>query len=295
MTAEQAAVFRPLIDAALAEDIGSGDITTTATVDENQIADADLVFRSGGVVAGLEVVASIFHALDAGVDVKPAVVDGERVSAGAVVATVHGSARAILSGERTALNLLARLSGIATLTRAYVDAVADPAVRITDTRKTTPGLRALERYAVRAGGGYNHRFGLADAVLIKDNHLAASGGIAEAVIAARRGAPESTIIEVECDSLEQVRQALESGADAVLLDNMSVPDVRKAVALAADSSVVEASGGITLANVKEVASTGVDIISVGALTHGASSLDVGLDFSARPAPAVVKETASTHA
>jgi nicotinate-nucleotide pyrophosphorylase (carboxylating) len=191
---------------------------------------------------------------------------------------VHGPARGVLGGERVALNLLGRLSGIATLTRTFVDAVRDLPVRICDTRKTTPGLRALERYAVRAGGGFNHRFNLSDAMLIKDNHIAAMGSLLSAVAAARKNSQPDTIVEVECDSLDQVRQALKAGVDAILLDNMTPQQMREAVALARDQAIVEASGGITLANVREVALTGVDLISIGALTHSAPWANIALDF-----------------
>lgn len=283
LTTEQAAGFQSIVVAALAEDGSGDDVTTASLIPPGLVAAADIVLRSGGVVAGLPIAALAFKMVDAQIDLDAYVVDGVMVRAGTAAARVQGPARSMLTAERVALNFLGRLSGIATLTRAFVDAVRDLPVRICDTRKTTPGLRALERYAVRAGGGYNHRFGLADAVLIKDNHLAAAESIAQAVAAVRARIASNVVVEVECESLEHVRAALDSRVDAVLLDNMDIEQMHRAVALAQGQAVVEASGGITLENVRDVARTGVDIISVGALTHSARSADVALDFVARPA------------
>lgn len=262
--------------AALAEDVGEGDVTTEATVDPDAVGTAELVLREAGVVCGLVTAEAVFRALDADLRFEPLVEDGASIDHPATVALVSGPQRAILTGERTALNFLGRLSGIATLTRRYVDAVAGTGVAILDTRKTTPGLRALEKYAVLCGGGRNHRFGLDDGVLVKDNHLRASGSI-EAAVASLRTATDLPV-EVECDTLEQVSTALDVGADTILLDNMTLEELRAAVALAGGRARLEASGGVTLENIRAVAETGVDEISVGALTHSARSLDVSLEL-----------------
>jgi nicotinate-nucleotide pyrophosphorylase (carboxylating) len=266
-----------VVAAALSEDVGTGDVTTEATVDESATATATLLVKEPGVVAGLDAVEAVFRALDPTVEVTPLARDGDVVAAGTVVAQVTGPTRAILTGERTALNFLGRLSGIATLTRRYVDEVAGTGAAILDTRKTTPGLRLLEKRAVAAGGGRNHRFGLFDAILIKDNHVRAAGSVPEAV--ARAVESSDLPVEVECDTLAQVSEALAAGADAILLDNMSLDDLRAAVALATGRARLEASGGITLDNVRAVAETGVDEISIGALTHSARSLDVSLELT----------------
>ena len=270
-----------VVQAALAEDVGEGDVTTEATVAENAIGSAQLLVKEPGVVCGLEVAEAVFRALDPDVRFDTLVEEGtvvERsVEHSTVVARVEGPERAILTGERTALNFLGRLSGVATLTRRYVDAVAGTGVAILDTRKTTPGLRRLEKHAVACGGGQNHRFGLDDGVLVKDNHLRAAGSMSAAVERVR--AVTHLPVEVECDTLEQVSEALAAGADAILLDNMTVEDLRAAVALAKGRARLEASGGITLDNVRAVAETGVDEISVGALTHSARSLDVSLELT----------------
>lgn len=263
--------------AALAEDVGAGDVTTEGTVEEDAVGTAELVLREPGVVAGLRAAEIVFRALDEDVVFEGLAEDGDVVdSAPATVAVVSGSLRGILTGERTALNFLARLSGIATLTHRYVDAVAGTGVEILDTRKTTPGLRALEKHAVACGGGRNHRFGLDDGVLVKDNHLRAAGSVAEAV----RGLRGSTTlpIEVECDTLEQVAEALAARVDAILLDNMSLDELRAAVGLVDGRARLEASGGVSLETVRAIAETGVDEISVGALTHSARSLDVSLEL-----------------
>jgi nicotinate-nucleotide pyrophosphorylase (carboxylating) len=263
--------------AALAEDVGEGDVTTEATVDSEAVGTAELVLREAGVVCGLGAAEAVFRALDPDVSFEPLVEEGAVVDRPGVVALVSGPERAILTGERTALNFLGRLSGIATVTRRYVDAVAGTGVAILDTRKTTPGLRALEKYAVACGGARNHRFGLDDGVLVKDNHLRASGSIETALEGLR--AATDLPVEVECDTLEQVSEALDAGADAILLDNMTLDELRAAVALAGGRARLEASGGITLENVRAVAETGVDEISVGALTHSARSLDVSLELT----------------
>jgi nicotinate-nucleotide pyrophosphorylase (carboxylating) len=242
------------------------------------VAAARLVARKEGVVAGLEVAGQVFTVVDPLVAFSPAVEDGGAVAAGAVLAEVSGEARSILAAERTALNFLGHLSGIATATRRLADAVAGFRARIADTRKTTPGLRALEKEAVRAGGGVNHRFGLYDAVMIKDNHIAAAGGIEAAVAATRSAVGHTVKIEVEVASLEQLRVLLATPVDIVMLDNMRPEEMAEAVRLVAGRMLVEASGGVTLDNVRKVAETGVDIISVGWITHSAPALDVALDF-----------------
>ena len=259
----------------LSEDIAGGDVTSEAVVPARARCVASLLLREHGVVSGLEACELVFRELDADVSFEPRCADGDQVGPGEV-ACVEGSARAILAGERLALNLLGRLSGIATLTRRYVDAVAGTGVTILDTRKTTPGMRTLEKAAVRHGGGTNHRLGLYDGVLIKENHLRLAGGIRDAVECAR---PTGFPVEVECETLAEVREALESGADRILLDNMSVAELADAVAAAAGRAELEASGGITLETVRAVAETGVDFISVGALTHSARALDVSLELS----------------
>ena len=266
-----------VVAAALAEDVGTGDVTTDATVDASARGTAQLLVKEPGVVCGLEVAAEVFRALDRDVHFEPLVEDGAWVDGPTEVATVAGPLRAILTGERTALNFLGRLSGIATLTRRYVDAVAGTGAAILDTRKTTPGLRAFEKQAVAAGGGRNHRFGLYDGVLIKDNHLRAAGSVGLAVERAR-GATDLPI-EVECDTLDQVAEALDEGVDAILLDNMTPDGLLAAVVLTSGRARLEASGGITLENVRAIAETGVDEISIGALTHSARSLDVSLELT----------------
>ena len=255
----------------LAEDLGAGDLTSLCVIDEDAIAEALMLVKEPGVVCGLKAAAAVYAEL--GVRLKPLVQEGDVVEP-AEVALLHGPARAVLAGERLALNLVGRLSGIATVTRRHVDAVAGTGVKILDTRKTTPGLRALEKHAVCCGGGGNHRRGLYDAILIKDNHLRLAGSIRAAV--ERAGIAEVSI-EVECDTLDQVREALDAGADGILLDNMSTAELREAVSFAAGRARLEASGGVTLENVRAVAETGVDVISVGALTHSSRSLDVSLE------------------
>jgi len=272
-------VVAAVVDTALAEDLGAaGDVTTTATVAPTVLGAADLVPRQAGVVAGLPVAAYVFEVVSQGrLRVELGTQDGARVIAGEVLATVRGPVRDILTAERTALNLLGHLSGVATLTRAWVDAVAGTDAAIRDTRKTLPGLRALEKYAVRMGGGVNHRMSLSDAALVKDNHVAAAGGVVaafELVRAAHPGLP----LEVEVDTVEQARAVIDAGADLVLLDNMRTVQLREVVAYAAGRARLEASGGLTLADARAVAETGVDYLAVGALTHSAPVLDIGLDI-----------------
>jgi nicotinate-nucleotide pyrophosphorylase (carboxylating) len=272
------------VEQALAEDLGTrGDLTTDATVPAHAMAAATFGARREGVIAGLAVAEAAFQAVDPRVVFKAEARDGDRVAAGAVVGRVAGPARALLSGERVALNFLCHMSGIATLTRRYVDAVAGTRARIADTRKTTPGLRAFEKYAVRCGGGSNHRSGLHDAILIKDNHIVAAGGVAAAIAAARAHAGHMVKIEVEVDDLATLAIALEQPIDAVLLDNMDTATLRKAVGMVAGRALTEASGGVTLETVRAIAETGVDLISVGALTHSAPILDLGLDFVSQAA------------
>jgi nicotinate-nucleotide pyrophosphorylase (carboxylating) len=272
----------------LDEDIGAGDVTTLATVPAGTRAAGQIVARAAGVVAGLPVVAAVFHLLDPAVVVTPLVAEGAAVEGGAALAALDGDARAILTGERTALNYLGRLSGIATLAARCAQAVEGTGARVVDTRKTTPGLRALEKYAVRMGGASNHRFGLSDGVLIKDNHIKAAGSIAAAVASARRLASHLLRVEVECETAAEVREALAAGADVILLDNMPVAALGEAVRLIrtrAPAVKIEASGGIGTDPVKlrAVAETGVDYISLGALTHSAPNFDVSLEFGAPPA------------
>jgi nicotinate-nucleotide pyrophosphorylase (carboxylating) len=269
-----------LVLAALAEDLAGGqDITTVATVPAATVGRAGLIARSAGVVAGLPVAELAFLLVPGGqpVAVSYDAADGDRVSPGQPVLTVSGPVGAILTAERTALNLLCHLSGVATLTRRFADAVAGTNARIRDTRKTMPGLRALEKYAVRCGGGVNHRMSLSDAALVKDNHVAAAGSVAAAFAAVRRQAP-GVPVEVECDTLAQVADAIGAGADLILLDNFSVADMAAAVELTAGRAKLEASGGITLDSARAIAETGVDYLAVGALTHSAPVLDIGLDL-----------------
>lgn len=271
-------LIQPVVAAALAEDLGrAGDVTAQACIDADAQLSAVFAVRQAGVVAGLACARMAVLSLDPNARFEVAVADGVHVGPGTVLARVDSNARALLSAERTALNLLGRLSGVATLTATYVEAVQGTKARIADTRKTTPGLRHLEKYAVRCGGGLNHRFGLDDAILIKDNHVAACGGVGQALARARAAAGHLMKIEVEVDSLDQFREALPYGPDVIMLDNFSLPDLQAAVALAAGEVVLEASGGVNLQTVRAIAETGVDVISVGALTHSVSVLDIGLD------------------
>ncbi len=273
-----------LVLSALDEDLGGGvDVTSVAAIPFEHESTADFVARAPGVVAGLPLVAAVLWATtDDAVEIEQPVADGMRVDAGTVLLSATGGTRGLLTGERTALNLLCHLSGVATLTRAWVDAIAGTDAKIRDTRKTTPGLRALEKYAVRCGGGMNHRMSLSDAALVKDNHAQAAGGVVAAFAAVRANFPQLPV-EVECDTLDQVRAAVDAGAELVLLDNMPPATMRAAVALVRDAGSpckLEASGGLSLANAAEVAATGVDFLSIGALTHSAPVLDIGVDLRA---------------
>ena len=271
-------MIEPVVRMALAEDMGrAGDVTSQACVPADATLTVQFATRQAGVLAGMACARLAMAALDPEALFGAHAVDGDLLAPGQVLATVTGRARAILGAERTALNLISHLSGIATLTRAYVEAVVGTGTVITDTRKTTPGLRQLEKYAVRCGGARNHRFGLDDAILIKDNHVVACGGIAPALIAARAYAGHLMKVEIEVDSLVQLAEALPHRPDVIMLDNFSLADLRLAVKMAAGKGVLEASGGVTLATVRSIAETGVNVISVGALTHSAPILDIGLD------------------
>ncbi|MGH2561275.1 MAG: carboxylating nicotinate-nucleotide diphosphorylase [Thermomicrobiales bacterium] len=273
--------WEAIVNLALAEDIGTGDITTLATVPPGTTARGTLFAKADGVISGIDAAAFTFHRVNPSITFKPCLADGDRVTNGTTIAEVSGDARSLLTAERVALNLLQRLSGVATATARYVDAVAGTTARIVDTRKTTPGLRVLEKAAVRHGGGHNHRVGLADGVLIKDNHLAAIGSpdrVTRAVQQARALAPHTLKIEVEVTTLAEVEAAVAAGADVILLDNMDLPAMRDAVQLVAGRILLEASGNVRLDTVRAIAATGVDLISVGALTHSAPALDISLNF-----------------
>jgi nicotinate-nucleotide pyrophosphorylase (carboxylating) len=272
-------MYEPLVRTALLEDLGrAGDITADAIVPADQRATLVLRARQPGVVAGLDIARCAFQMVAPAITLNAERADGSAVAPGEIIATIDGPARGLLTGERTALNFLCHLSGVATATASLVTAVRGTGAHIVCTRKTTPGLRTLEKYAVRAGGGSNHRFGLDDAVLIKDNHIALAGDIGTAVARAKARAGHLVKIEVEVDTLSQLERALALGVDAVLLDNMSVEQLKKAVAMAAGKVITEASGGITAATAPAIAATGVDLISVGWLTHSAAALDIGLDY-----------------
>jgi nicotinate-nucleotide pyrophosphorylase (carboxylating) len=276
------ALVKRAVEAALEEDLGgAGDITTDATIPINAKGEATIVAREAGIIAGLDLAAEAFRALDPDVKFSPLVSDGDAIKQGAMIAKISGKTRAILTAERTALNFLGHLSGIATLTSRYVEAVAGTGARIVCTRKTTPGLRTLEKYAVRMGGGVNHRFGLYDGVLIKDNHIAAASGVGNALRALGARAGHMVRIEVEVDNLDQLKEALRFPIDAVLLDNMDVPMLKKAVAMVAGRVTTEASGGVRLETVRKIAETGIDLISAGALTHSARRLDLSLEWARR--------------
>lgn len=269
-----------LIDTALAEDLHAGDLTTEATIDEATMAVAVAAARKPLVACGAQVFARVFQRLDPSVEIELTVADGARVPEGATLWTVRGRARTLLAAERTALNFVQRMSGIATLARSYVDALPPGShTRIADTRKTTPGLRALERYSVRVGGAHNHRNDLSSAVLIKDNHIVAAGGIEAAITRARAFAPHTTRIEIEVESMDDLDRALTAHADVVMLDNFPLEQMREAVLRAKGRAILEASGGVTLERIPQLAATGVDVISVGALTHSAPSADIALDLS----------------
>lgn len=267
-----------LLLAALREDVGTGDITTNCCIPAENRSEAYYLVKEDGVLCGLSVAERVFALLSPAVSVTPLAQDGEKVKKGTVIATVSGPSRAILTGERVGLNLMQRMSGVATMTAKAVSQVAGTRATIVDTRKSTPGLRVLEKYAVRVGGGHNHRFNLADGILIKDNHIAAAGGIRQAVEAARRAAPHVMKIEVETETLGEVRQALDAGADIIMLDNMDVPTMAEAVKCIDGRALTEASGNMGERDLTEVAGTGVDMISIGALTHSVKSLDISLKF-----------------
>ncbi|MEV7694554.1 carboxylating nicotinate-nucleotide diphosphorylase [Microbacterium sp. NPDC089189] len=279
-----------VVAAALEEDAPWGDITSEALIPADAVATADLVAREAGVFSGAEVFAAAFRLVDARVQVSDLLADGAAFAAGDVLARVSGPARAVLTGERVGLNFVQRMSGIATLTAAYVAEVAHTRARIVDTRKTTPGLRAFERHAVRSGGGHNHRFSLSDAVMAKDNHLAvltASGAwVTDALTEAIARLPHTTHVEVEVDRLDQIDEVLAAGIDTIMLDNFSLADLAQGVERVAGRAIVDASGGVDLSTVRAIAETGVDVISVGALTHAARGLDLGLDLAVHiPDPA----------
>ncbi len=267
-----------LVRRALLEDIGPGDITTEATIPADKTCTAVIIAKEAGVLCGQPVAEATFHALDPKITYEVLVPEGSEVTPGQGVARISGSARSVLTAERVALNFLQRMSGIATTTRRLSESIKYYHARLVETRKTTPGLRMIEKYAVRVGGALNHRYGLHDAILIKDNHIAVAGGVREAVIAARKIASHTSRVEVECDRLEQVQEALDAGADIILLDNMDPDTMRKAVEMVGGKAVLEASGGITAANLADVAKSGVDIISMGALTHSVKALDLSLDI-----------------
>jgi nicotinate-nucleotide pyrophosphorylase (carboxylating) len=273
---------------ALLEDAPWGDLTSQTLIPPAAMVTAHLVAREPGVLCGQDLVTAAFTLTDPAITTQFHLIDGQTFAASAVLATIHGPARSILQAERIALNFAQRLSGIATLTAQYVSAVAGTSARITDTRKTTPGLRLFERYAVRCGGGHNHRFSLSDAVMAKDNHLAilaasSTSSLTEALIGARAALPHTTHLEVEVDRLDQIEPVLAAHVDTVLLDNFTIADLRTAVQQIAGRALIEASGGVTLDRLHEIASTGVDIISIGALTHSVRSLDLGLDIDINPA------------
>jgi len=272
------AQLEQIIDRCLAEDVGTGDVTTAAVAEAGLVSCGYIWTKEPGVIAGLPVAAAVFRRLDPVVDWQTRVADGDEVAAGTLLAVVEGPAGAILTGERLALNFLQRLSGIATVTARLVQATLPHQVRVVDTRKTTPGLRWLEKYAVRRGGGHNHRFGLYDAVLLKDNHIKLAGGVARAVTLAKQAVPHTMKVEVEVEDLAGVKQALDAGADIIMLDNMDPETMRQAVNLIGKQAIVEASGGISLGNIEAVAATGVQVISVGSLTHSAPALDISLDI-----------------
>jgi nicotinate-nucleotide pyrophosphorylase (carboxylating) len=271
--------LRRIVETALYEDIGSGDITTQATVAPDVVSQAELVAKDDFVLAGIDVAAEVFKTIDPSVSFECLIADGESVHKGDVLAWLKGSACSLLQGERVALNLLQRMSGIATLTSCFVKEVEETDAVVVDTRKTMPGLRVLDKYSVRAGGGTNHPTSLYDGVLIKENHIAAAGGITVAVERARIRAPHTMKIEVETTNMDEVAEALAAGADIILLDNMTLDQLREAVQLIDGRAKAEASGGVNLETVREIAETGVDLISVGALTHSAKAVDISMLFS----------------
>jgi nicotinate-nucleotide pyrophosphorylase (carboxylating) len=273
--------WEAIVELALAEDIGTGDVTTLSTVPADAQARGTMIVKAPGIISGLEAAAYTFRRVDPTILFQPCVTDGTAVEPGSVIVELSGPARGLLVGERVALNLLQRLSGVATMTARFVAETAGTRAKVVDTRKTTPGLRVLEKAAVRHGGGHNHRVGLSDGVLIKDNHLAAIGGsdrVTKAIEAARAFAPHTIKIEVEVTTLAEVREAVAAGADIILLDNMDLEMMRDAVGIVGGRALVEASGNVRLETVRAIAETGVDLISAGALTHSAPALDISLNF-----------------
>ena len=266
-----------IVKNALEEDLGTGDITTENVIEQYETSKAEIIFKEEGILAGLPVAELVFKELDDGIEFSILKDEGETVQTGEKVAEISGRTQSILKGERLALNFLQRLSGIATNTRSYVKKIEGTGARVVDTRKTTPNLRILEKYAVRVGGGTNHRMGLYDAVLIKDNHIRSAGGVKEAIMKVETG--HTVKIEVEIESIDDIEEALEAGADIIMLDNMEADETREAVEIIGDRAIIEASGGITLENIRDVAETGVDMISVGALTHQIRSIDISLDLT----------------
>lgn len=267
-----------IIRLALAEDIGTGDVTTQSVIPEGKTIQGTFIAKEDGIICGLEVAQRVFNSIDETICMTPVVRDGDRVRSGMVVADLEGPAHGILSGERVALNFLQRLSGIATRAAAYVSMVEGTGAVVVDTRKTTPGLRSLEKYAVKMGGAGNHRMNLADGILIKDNHIRAAGSISAAVAAARKNAPRMLKIEVEAETTDDVKEALNAGADIIMLDNMDVTTMKKAVDIIKGKALVEASGNMDQRDIREVAATGVNMISIGALSHSAKALDISLKF-----------------
>ena len=268
-----------LITDALAEDLGTGDITTDSCIPAGAWSEGHFVAKMDGVFCGVEILRRVFALVDGQVSVTPLVSDGDPVKKGQEIARISGPSRSVLYGERVALNLVQHMSGVATATRRAVEAVAGTGAVIVDTRKMTPGLRVLEKYAVKAGGGRNHRFNLADGVLIKDNHIVAAGGIPQAIGAVRNNAPHTLRVEIETETIGQVRQALEAGADIIMLDNMSIEDMAECVRLIAGRALTEASGNMGERDLRAVAETGVNYISIGALTHSVTALDISLKFT----------------
>ncbi|MDI6703680.1 MAG: carboxylating nicotinate-nucleotide diphosphorylase [bacterium] len=273
-------IIKPIIERALLEDIGTGDLTTNLMDLKDEISEVKIVVNDEGIIAGLEVAELVFKTVDPQIGFTKKVSDGESVSSSEIVAFITGKVGSVLSSERVALNFLSRLSGIATKTRKFVEKVKPFPVKIVDTRKTTPGLRILERYAVAVGGGYNHRFGLYDGILIKDNHIRIVGGVAEAVKLVKRKATHTLKIEIEVENLEQVKEAVDSGVDIIMLDNMDFPTLNEAVRFIKGNSkaIIEVSGGVSLSNVTQIAETGVDLISIGELTHSAPIVDYSLEI-----------------
>lgn len=274
-------IIDKIIKNALEEDLGWGDVTTDSTIPESAFIEGNFIAKSEGIVCGINICRRVFEIVDKAVDFQAFMEDGQRVAKGNIIASIKGSARSILKGERTALNFFQRMSGIATMTDKFVSAVAGSKVKIVDTRKTVPGLRILDKYSVKAGGGFNHRFNLSDMVLIKDNHIKAAGGITPAVAAAKRNVSHAVKVEVEVESIRELMEAIDAGADIVMLDNMTLDMMREAVGIANGRVMLEASGNMALEgerSVRAVADTGVDLISVGALTNSVESLDISLRF-----------------